>query len=391
MRIANTLLISSLVAVTAALPASADTGGAAASSQPLPESVTCSERCADLSAAQPGSTVRVYGRDLKQVVTVVFTGKPGGTDDVPVTPSKVRTRTVYAKVPGEAVGGPLVLRTADGVESAATLPVEIDRGPTRIMAKGAGPGVDAEVESRKAFFDGKRPAALNYLIQGGAPVRVTVSLFRAGTETVVASWSPGLVAPGSVQRIRWNGIDANTRKSGARGRYEFRVYTAGETAASDTARSAQTRPTAASSFLFLDHQFPIRGRHDYGEGAARFGAGRSGHTHQGHDVFAKCGTPLVAARGGVVKFAGWQGNAGNYLVIDGQATGVDYAYMHMAEPPLFKKGDVVRTGEQIGFVGDTGDAHGCHLHFEEWSAPGWYTGGSPLDPLADLRAWDQYS
>ncbi|MCW2989435.1 MAG: Peptidase [Solirubrobacterales bacterium] len=393
MRRAKTSIITTFAAAAALVPAIAgadDSGGMAASPQPAPESVSCSERCADLQAAQPGSTIRVYGRDLSGVATVVFTGKPGGADDVPVTPSKVRSRTVYATVPAKAIGGPLVLRTADGTESAPTAPIEIDHGPTRIAAKGSAPGVDAKVESRKAFFDGKRPAALNYLVQGSGPARVSVALVRTGTETVVAAWSPGVVEPGTVQRIRWNGIDANTKKSGARGRYEFRVYTSSDTASA--AEATTERPTAASSFLFLDHQFPIRGHHDYSGGAAgRFGAGRNGHVHQGQDVFAACGTPLVAARGGTVKFAGWQGNAGNYIVIDGQATGVDSAYMHLAEPALFKKGDTVRTGEQIGVVGDTGDAVGCHLHFEEWSAPGWYTGGSPYDPLPDLRAWDQYS
>jgi len=49
------------------------------------------------------------------------------------------------------------------------------------------------------------------------------------------------------------------------------------------------------------------------------------------------------------------------------------------------------TGQAIGNVGDTGDAHGCHLHFELWSAPGWYTGGAAVDPLAFLKAWDAYS
>ena len=34
--------------------------------------------------------------------------------------------------------------------------------------------------------------------------------------------------------------------------------------------------------------------------AGRFGAARRGHVHQGQDVFARCGTPLVAARGGKV-------------------------------------------------------------------------------------------
>jgi hypothetical protein len=390
MRVAKTSIITLVAAIAATAPAPADTGsgGTAATAQPMVESVTCSERCADLEAAQPGSTIRVYGRELDGVATVVFTGKPGGADDVPVTPSKVRSRTVYATVPPDAVGGPLVLRTVDGVESAPTAPVEIDLGPTELAAKGAAPGVDAKVDSRRAFFDGKRPAALNYLVQGTDPVRVSVALVRIGNETVVAEWAPGLVEPGSVQRIRWNGMDATTKRSGVRGRYEFRVYTdSSEARAADTSQ----RPTAASSFLFLDHQFPIRGRHDYGSGEAVFGAGRTGHIHQGHDVFAKCGTPLVAARGGTVKFAGFQGNAGNYIVIDGAGTGIDYAYMHMEQPTLFEKGEKVRTGDAIGTVGDTGDAHGCHLHFEEWSAPGWYTGGQPFDPLADLRAWDRYS
>jgi murein DD-endopeptidase MepM/ murein hydrolase activator NlpD len=39
-------------------------------------------------------------------------------------------------------------------------------------------------------------------------------------------------------------------------------------------------------------------------------------------------------------------------------------------------------------VGDTGNAWGCHLHFELWTAPGWYAGGEPFDPLPRLQRWD---
>ena len=96
---------------------------------------------------------------------------------------------------------------------------------------------------------------------------------------------------------------------------------------------------------------------------------------------AACGLPLVAARGGQVQYSGFEGAAGNYVVIDGKGTSYDMAYMHLAKPSPLQTGDTVRTGQPIGIVGDTGDATACHLHFEIWTAPGWYEGGSPIDPL----------
>jgi murein DD-endopeptidase MepM/ murein hydrolase activator NlpD len=65
--------------------------------------------------------------------------------------------------------------------------------------------------------------------------------------------------------------------------------------------------------------------------------------------------------------------------------------MHLSEPSPFQPGDRVFTGQQIGAVGDSGNAQGCHLHFELWSGPGWYDGGDPFDPLPALQAWDSWS
>ena len=100
---------------------------------------------------------------------------------------------------------------------------------------------------------------------------------------------------------------------------------------------------------------------------------------------------MVAARAGTVRYAGYESSAGYYVVIDGRGSGRDMAYMHLMRPSRFATGQKVRTGQRIGEVGETGNAVGCHLHFEIWTAPGWYVGGSPIDPLPSLERWDAYS
>jgi len=130
------------------------------------------------------------------------------------------------------------------------------------------------------------------------------------------------------------------------------------------------------------------GRHDLGQSPTNSFGGGGTRTHKGQDMFASCGTRLAAARGGKVRFAGYHSAAGNYLVIDGAGTGIDYVYMHLLEPSLVETGDRVFTGQKVGEVGETGRATGCHLHFELWTSPGWFEGGSAFDPLPSLKRWD---
>jgi murein DD-endopeptidase MepM/ murein hydrolase activator NlpD len=158
----------------------------------------------------------------------------------------------------------------------------------------------------------------------------------------------------------------------------LRVLAADEpaTTAAPAAPSTKTAPDGGV--------FPVRGQHDYGTEINRFGGGRG---HKGQDVFAQCGTPMVAALGGVVTFKKFQERAGNYVVIKAD-DGTGHAYMHLAAPAIVDKGDRVAAGQPIGEVGDTGRASGCHLHFELWTAPGWYEGGSAIDPLPALQRWD---
>jgi murein DD-endopeptidase MepM/ murein hydrolase activator NlpD len=171
------------------------------------------------------------------------------------------------------------------------------------------------------------------------------------------------------------------------GRYSFRI--AGQTGGSAQRTSGVAR--GGLTVAIRGYIFPVRGTHDFGSAGSRFGAPRAGHTHQGQDVAAACGTPLVAARAGQVRYAGYESSAGYYIVLDSRGSGRDTVYMHLQRPARFKTGEKVRTGQRIGEVGETGDATGCHLHFEIWTAPGWYVGGAPIDPLPSLRRWDAYS
>jgi murein DD-endopeptidase MepM/ murein hydrolase activator NlpD len=247
--------------------------------------------------------------------------------------------------------------------------------------------VSATTSPKKSFYFGFRSPRLTYTIGSTQAVNdLKIDVVNSLGEVVKTFYRED-VAPNVPSSIRWDGTTAEGRPA-RNGEYSFRISSQTEVPA---ARNARAETTLSLNFSFYGYAFPILGQHEYSLGAGRFGAGRSGHTHEGQDTMAACGTPLVAARGGRVQFSGYQSLAGNYIVIDGKGTGYDFMYAHLAEPSPLLTGEVVRTGQPIGIVGDTGDASACHLHFEMWTTPGWYEGGSPIDPLPYLERWDRYS
>ena len=143
-----------------------------------------------------------------------------------------------------------------------------------------------------------------------------------------------------------------------------------------------TSPAPSSGSMI----FPVAGSHSFGQG---FGAPRSGHTHQGQDIMAACGTPLVAVTRTKVKWVSYQSAAGNYVVIRNKKLHQDYMYAHLAQPASVVKGQVLQPGQQLGIVGETGDATACHLHFELWLGK-WYRGGHPTDPMPYLQTYQGY-
>ena len=110
--------------------------------------------------------------------------------------------------------------------------------------------------------------------------------------------------------------------------------------------------------------------------SSRFGQ-RWSSTHTGVDIAVSRGTPIKAADGGLVTFAGWNGGYGNLIIIDHENGFVTY-YAHCNSISV-KKGQRVARGETIGTVGSTGNATGPHLHFEVRK------NGVPVNPLNYLN------
>lgn len=84
--------------------------------------------------------------------------------------------------------------------------------------------------------------------------------------------------------------------------------------------------------------------------------------HKGLDLAASEGSPTYAADAGTVIIAGWSDSAGNWVVID-HGNGIVTKYMHHSALAV-SAGQTVVKGQQIGYVGNTGDSFGAHLHFQ---------------------------
>ncbi|MDQ2967155.1 MAG: M23 family metallopeptidase [Actinomycetota bacterium] len=140
--------------------------------------------------------------------------------------------------------------------------------------------------------------------------------------------------------------------------------------------------------------FPVVGKVQYIDD---FGAPRGGGSHQGNDLMAAKKSPAVAAEAGKVKYWTTSGAAGCMLYLYGES-GTTYLYIHLNNDLTMrndnrgkcvngtaytvKNGAKVAAGQQIAYVGDSGDANGgsSHLHFEVH--PG---GGRAVSPYPYLQ------
>ncbi len=104
--------------------------------------------------------------------------------------------------------------------------------------------------------------------------------------------------------------------------------------------------------------------------------GSCDHFHDGIDIANGLGTPVRASDFGVVAFVGWNPYDSDpaYMVIIGHGGGYTTGYFHLQSRRAVRAGQTVRRGQVIGYMGNTGNSTGPHLHWEV------YRNGRPVNP-----------
>jgi murein DD-endopeptidase MepM/ murein hydrolase activator NlpD len=216
----------------------------------------------------------------------------------------------------------------------------------------------------------------------GAIVRIDAGTIPTG-QRIAVNWPAGSqLAPGRYLvrlHVRGLGNAVLARTARASGRATVTVRAPAPPPAAPAPAPAPVAPGAGV--------FPVAGPHTYGD---PFGAPRNGYAHQGQDIVAAEGLPVVAPLAGTVLYVDNQPAAAGWYVVLRAADGRDMFFAHcQAGSVAVAPGQAVTPGQGLCAVGHTGDATGPHLHFEIWVG-GWRVDAAsrPVDPLADLQAWD---
>ena len=152
-------------------------------------------------------------------------------------------------------------------------------------------------------------------------------------------------------------------------------------------RAVASTPAAAPGTAQYLKAFPVNGTHQLTKSWGAFRGSLQGQSHQGEDIMAAQGTPVVAVADGTIKrLTRVETGLGGIWIWLVDNAGNEYYYAHLTDiAPGLDAGSKVTAGQQIGTVGNTGDARfgAGHLHFEVH--PG---GGAAIDPYPDLIALD---
>jgi murein DD-endopeptidase MepM/ murein hydrolase activator NlpD len=146
----------------------------------------------------------------------------------------------------------------------------------------------------------------------------------------------------------------------------------------------ETTPSAEILARFPGAVFPVVGSYTYVDTFGAYRADMPNHKHEGDDIFAAKGTPVVAVLDGTITGLSTTDIGGNNIHLT-DAAGDYFYYAHLVRFATgLRQGDHVVAGQTIGYVGNTGDARTTspHLHFEIHP-----DGGPAVDPTPYLDAW----
>ncbi len=193
---------------------------------------------------------------------------------------------------------------------------------------------------------------------------------REGKVREVAHPEPGVVAKPPTPKGSFNGLQRGTPRPG-------------ETTLPRRPVAVRGNAAGISGAGLSNYLFPVLGTTGYSNdwGGPR---ASTGIPHQGTDIFANEGTPVVAVADGVLDRVGWNAIGGyRFWLFDQYGNSFYHAHLS-AYSPIAVDGARVRRGDVIAFVGHTGDAQYTppHLHFEVH--PG---NGAPTNPFPLLNAW----
>jgi murein DD-endopeptidase MepM/ murein hydrolase activator NlpD len=293
----------------------------------------------------------------------------GGTEYGALAPSEVAQRPIVRElsVPGTAVAG----------------------RPPRVALRIDEAGVRS-VQVRVTVIDLSTRRVVINLGMGWVPTGRTVTVGWPRSATL---------KPGSYQlnlSARDHGGGTLLRRAHSSGRASLRVKAPARAPAATPPALAEPPAGVLEAGVPTPEQsaaagavFPVAATHSFGGPENRFGAPRgNGRTHQGQDVLAAEGSPVVVPFAGTILTASYQAGGAGYYAVEHTDVGFDFMFAHCRAGLAVATGQAVAAGQLLCQAGQTGSATTPHLHFEMWVG-GWQApSGHPIDPLPYLKAWD---
>jgi murein DD-endopeptidase MepM/ murein hydrolase activator NlpD len=376
-------------AATALIAATAVAAGAGAALADKPAAKSASVATASATAYArdngDGSTPRGY------VTSSGNGGQAGGSASVSTSTTHGNAQaSASARVDGVSIFNGLV--TADTAEAAATAPGDGRETTTGRVVRLAIGGKRQHTPRSRTTYDMAGYGTVVALDDSG---RGIVALTAKLTKPYRSHPKGATVKVAFATAQAQDGADPNPppkprkpKPKPAHKPHKTKPYKANPTPNPPKPHKARRRKPSRTHVLLTGKGFvfPVYGKHNFTD---TFGAFRADTGfHEGNDIFADAGTPLVAVCDGSLNRVGTLPISGNRLWVKCSKTGDSFFYAHLsAFATDTRSGEKVTAGQVIGFVGSTGDAEHTppHCHFEVH--PG---DGPAVDPYPFLRAWESH-